>query len=136
MRGRTQRATEEAEVNMTPMLDIVFILLIFFIVTAVFVRERALNMTPPPPSSEDTPTEPQPTILIRVDADNLVFVDNRLVDIGQVRSNIERLRAENPQRAVLVQAHPDARNGLVIQIVDQARSANVKDVGLVLSDVR
>lgn len=134
MRGRARRPAEEAEVNMTPMLDIVFILLIFFIVTAVFIQERALNLTPPPPSNTEN-SEPQPTIIIRVDEDNLVFVNNRLVDIGTVRSNIERLRAETPESAVLVQAHPNARSGLVVQIVDQARTANVENVGFVLSDV-
>ncbi len=134
MRGRSRRPADEAEVNMTPMLDIVFILLIFFIVTAVFIQERALNLTPPPPSNTEN-TEPQPTIIIRVDEDNLVFVNNRLVDIGTVRSNIERLRAETPESAVLVQAHPNARSGLVVQIVDQARTANVQNVGFVLSDI-
>lgn len=135
MRGRSNRTADEAEIDMTPMLDIVFILLIFFIVTAVFVRERAINMTPPPPGPQNQESQSQPVVLIRIDADSLVFVDNKLVDIGAVRANIERLRAENPQKAVIVQAHPDARNGLVVQIVDQARSANVKDVAFVLSAV-
>ena len=132
MRGRARRAAEEADVNMTPMLDIVFILLIFFIVTAVFVQERAINLTPPPPPDPETKSEPQPTILVRIDGDNLIEVDGRKADIGTVRANIERLRAENPSRAVLVQAHPDAKSGLVVRIVDLARSANVENVGFVL----
>jgi len=135
MRGRARRAAEEADVNMTPMLDIVFILLIFFIVTAVFVQEQAINLTPPPPPDPETQTEPQPTILVRIDADNLIEVDGRRADIGTVRANIERLRAENPSRAVLVQAHPDAKSGLVVRIVDLARSANVENVGFVLDQV-
>ena len=134
MRGRKRRAADEASIDMTPMLDIVFILLIFFIVTATFIQERALDLTPPPPSNTEN-VQPQPTILIRVDADSLVYVNNRPVDIGSVRSNIERLRAETPESAVLVQAHPEAKNGLVLRVVDQARSANVRDVGFVLSDV-
>lgn len=132
MRGRARRAADEADVNMTPMLDIVFILLIFFIVTAVFVQEQAINLTPPPPSSDQNPETPQPTIRIRIDQDNLIEVNGRRADIGTVRANIERLRAENPNRAVLVQAHPEAKSGLVVRVVDQARSANVNDVGFVL----
>lgn len=136
MRGRARRAAEEADVNMTPMLDIVFILLIFFIVTAVFVQERAINLTPPPPPDPETKSQPQPTILVRIDEDNLIEVDGRKADIGTVRANIERLRAENPSRAVLVQAHPDAKSGLVVRIVDLARSANVENVGFVLDQAR
>jgi biopolymer transport protein ExbD len=135
MRGRARREAEEAEVNITPMLDIVFILLIFFIVTAVFVQERAINLTPPPPSDTDQPQDPQPTIRIRIDEDNLIEVNGRRADIGTVRANIERLRAENPNRAVLVQAHPDAKSGLVVRVVDKARSANVANVGFVLDQV-
>jgi len=135
MRGRARREAEEADVNMTPMLDIVFILLIFFIVTAVFIQERAINLTPPPPSDTNQPQDPQPTIRIRIDQDNLIEVNGRRADIGTVRANIERLRAENPNRAVLVQAHPDAKSGLVVRVVDKARSANVANVGFVLDQV-
>ncbi len=120
---RHGRAVEESEVDLTPMLDIVFILLIFFIVTATFIKERAINLTPPPPAPPDQPIEPKPTILIRISEDNLVSVNRRLADLGSVRANIERLIAETPESAVLVQAHPRAKNRIVITVVDQARSA-------------
>ena len=125
MRGRT-RKQEESEVDLTPMLDIVFILLIFFIVTATFIKENAIDLTPPPPAPPDTPVDPKPTILVRISEDSLVFVNNRVSDVGSVRANIERLIAETPESAVLVQAHPQAKNRLVITVVDQARSAGVK----------
>ena len=128
MRGRT-RKQEESEVDLTPMLDIVFILLIFFIVTATFVKENALDLTPPPPAPPDQPVDPKPTILIRLSEDSLVYVNNRISDVGSVRANIERLIAETPDSAVLVQAHPQAKTKLVIQVVDQARSAGVASVG-------
>jgi biopolymer transport protein ExbD len=124
-RGRRKYAAEEADVNMTPMLDIVFILLIFFIVTATFVKEVGLNLTPPPPPSEDQPQDPVPVIYINVDADNFIYVNGRLTDIDAVRANIERLHAENPRSAVLVAAHPRSRSGIAIRIVDQAELAEV-----------
>ncbi len=128
MRGRKRKA-EESEVDLTPMLDIVFILLIFFIVTATFIKENAIDLTPPPPAPPDQPVNPQPTVLIRNTEDSLVTVNGRLSDVGSVRAAIERRIAENPESAVLVQAHPRARNQLVIMIVDQARSAGIENVG-------
>ncbi|HBJ92034.1 MULTISPECIES: biopolymer transporter ExbD [Ponticaulis] len=128
MRGRKRKA-EESEVDLTPMLDIVFILLIFFIVTATFIKENAIDLTPPPPAPPDQPVNPQPTVLIRITEDSLVTVNGRLSDVGSVRAAIERRIAENPESAVLVQAHPRARNQLVIMIVDQARSAGIENVG-------
>lgn len=126
---RHSKPVEESDVDLTPMLDIVFILLIFFIVTATFVKERALNLTPPPPAPPDQPVDPKPTILIRISEESLVTVNGRLADIGSVRANIERLIAETPESAVLVQAHPRAKNRLVILVVDQTRSAGVQNVG-------
>ena len=128
MRGRKRKA-EESEVDLTPMLDIVFILLIFFIVTATFIKENAIDLTPPPPAPPDQPVNPRPTVLIRITEDSLVTVNGRLSDVGSVRAAIERRIAENPESAVLVQAHPRARNQLVIMIVDQARSAGIENVG-------
>ncbi|MEM7662874.1 MAG: biopolymer transporter ExbD [Pseudomonadota bacterium] len=135
MRGRRTREVEEAKVDLTPMLDVVFILLIFFIVTAVFLTEEAIPIEPPPPSNDNPPDEPVPTILIRVDADNLIYVNNRIADVSAVRANIERLRAETPNSAVIIQAHPEAKNGLIVRIRDQAASANIEKVNLLLSDV-
>ena len=131
MRGRKRKA-EESEVDLTPMLDIVFILLIFFIVTATFIKENAIDLTPPPPAPPDTPVDPKPTILVRISEDSLVSVNGRLSDVGAVRANLERLIAENPETAVLVQAHPRAKNRLVILVVDQARSAGVDNVGFTI----
>lgn len=134
MRGRKVRPVDEAKVDLTPMLDVVFILLIFFIVTAVFLQEEAINLEPPPPSN-DTPTEPVPVILILVDDENRVFVNNRPSLVESVRANIERLRAETPNSSVIIQAHPDAKNDTIIRIRDQAASANIDKVNLILSGV-
>ena len=97
--------------------------------TATFIKENAIDLTPPPPAPPDQPVNPQPTVLIRITEDSLVTVNGRLSDVGSVRAAIERRIAENPESAVLVQAHPRARNQLVIMIVDQARSAGIENVG-------
>ncbi len=134
MRGRRLRPVEEAKVDLTPMLDVVFILLIFFIVTAVFIQEQAIELEPPPPNS-NTPTEAVPVILIRVDETDLIFINERLADISAVRGRIEGLRAETPNSAVIIQAHPRATNGVIIRIRDQAALAEIDKVNVVLSDV-
>ena len=85
--------------------------------TATFIKENAIDLTPPPPAPPDQPVNPQPTVLIRITEDSLVTVNGRLSDVGSVRAAIERRIAENPESAVLVQAHPRARNQLVIMIV-------------------
>ncbi|GAB5457571.1 MAG: biopolymer transporter ExbD [Henriciella sp.] len=134
MRGRTTKPAEEANVDLTPMLDVVFILLIFFIVTSTFIQERALGIEPPPP-----PTPPQeqqkqtPAILVFVGEDNLITVNGRYTDIGGVRANMERLRAENPESALVIQAHPRAKSGTIIRIRDEAYNANMERVNVIQS---
>jgi biopolymer transport protein ExbD len=125
-----KKPAEEAEIDMTPMLDIVFIMLIFFIVTASFVKEDGLDVnkpddTPPPPEQED-----KQNILIRIDNNNGIWVDFRRVDIRSVRANIERLHAENPEGIVVIQAAPNSHAGLIVEIYDQALLANVDTVSI------
>ncbi len=135
MRGRTSRTADEANVDLTPMLDVVFILLIFFIVTSTFAREEALGLEPPPPPPPPNTIPPEtPTILIFVDESNLISVNGRPTDIGSVRANIERVRAENPESSVIIQAHPKAKSGTVVLIRDAAYNAGYRDrVNLVIS---
>jgi len=114
---------EDAEVNMTPMLDIVFIMLIFFIVTATFVKETGLDVSRPD-TEENKPTKPAKTILIQINKDNEIYIQRRIVDIRAVRANIERLRAENPKSAVLIQAEREATTGILVTVMDQARLAH------------
>ncbi|MCA8902629.1 MAG: biopolymer transporter ExbD [Hyphomonas sp.] len=135
MRGRTQRAPDEANVDLTPMLDVVFILLIFFIVTSTFAQEKALGLEPPPPPNPDAPQDQQvPAILILVDESNLITVNGRPTDIGSVRANIERVRAETPESQVIIQAHPQAKSGVIVLIRDAAYNAGYQTgVNLVLS---
>lgn len=133
MRGRSLRKPEESEVDLTPMLDVVFILLIFFIVTAVFTEEQAIALEPPPPPSDTPPPPEAQTIIIYVDSENLIRVNGRVADISSVRPNIERLKAENPDSAVIIQADRDAESGIIINIRDQAYSAQATPVNIVAS---
>lgn len=135
MRGRSKRAPDEADVDLTPMLDVVFILLIFFIVTATFAQEEALGLEPPPPPPPPNVEPPeQQAILIYIDESGLITVNGRVTDVGSVRANIERVKAENPESAVVIQAHPQARNGTIILIRDAAYNAGYTDgVNVVLS---
>jgi biopolymer transport protein ExbD len=129
MRGRKVRKSDSAEVDLTPMLDVVFILLIFFIVTSTFAREEAIGLEPPPPPSppDQVEQEPVPAILILVEESGLIYVNGRATDISSVRANIERVVAESPNSAVIIQAHPKARSGVVVQIRDEAYNAGFRD---------
>lgn len=135
MRGRGTKQAESAEIDLTPMLDVVFILLIFFIVTSTFAREEAIGLEPPPPPSPDQLDQPQvPAILIYVDESNLITVNGRLADISSVRANIERVIAETPNSSIIIQAHPKTKSGVVVKIRDEAYNAGFQDrVNIVIS---
>lgn len=137
MRGRATRQAEGADIDLTPMLDVVFILLIFFIVTSTFAREEAIGLEPPPPPTPPDQQEQRsvPAILIYVDQTNLITVNGRLADISSVRANIERVIAETPQSALIIQAHPKAKSGVIVKIRDEAYNAGFQDrVNIVISD--
>ena len=136
MRGRSHEAPEEANVDLTPMPDVVFILLIFFIVTSTFAQEKAMGLEPPPPPAppDQEQTQSVPAILIYVDESNMITVNGRNTDIGSVRANIERVRAETPESQVIIQAHPRAKSGVIVLIRDAAYNAGYQTgVNLVLS---
>ena len=124
MRKHSQ-AAEEAEVDITPMLDIVFIMLIFFIVTASFVKESGIEVNRPD-SQTSIPSE-QESILIIVKQSGEVMLQRRQIDPRAVRANVERLRAENPKAGVVIQADKAAKIGLTTQVIDSVRQAGVRD---------
>lgn len=117
-----------AEINMTPLIDMVFILLIFFIVTTSFVKETGVEVNRP---AADTAVEQErANILIAIRANDEIWIDNRQIDRRAVRANVERLHAENPEGAVIIMADQDARTGLLIEVMDQARLAGVPNVSI------
>jgi biopolymer transport protein ExbD len=125
---RLQPREEESEINMTPMLDIVFIMLIFFVVTASFLKETGVDVSRPEAST--AVRKEHGNILVGITAGDEVWIDKRRVDIRAVRANIERLRAENPEGAVVIQADKAAKTGLLVQVIDHARMAGVADVSI------
>ncbi len=125
MRRAKRQGGDQAEVNMTPMLDIVFILLIFFIVTATFLTEEGIDMRPPPPAPEDTPIEPTPPILVSVDEDNNVFVNNERTSALRVPAAVARIRAEEPGAAVVISPNDEAEHGLIVEMYDSLRADSI-----------
>jgi len=128
MRRRRQRGSEDDEVNLTPMLDVVFIMLIFFIVTASFVKEAGIDVSRPPAATAER--KERGNILVAITENDEIWVDRRQVDPRALRANIERLHAENPQGSVVIQADKSSKNGLLVQVMDAARLAGVSNVSL------
>jgi len=120
MRRRRNKTTDEAEVDMTPMLDIVFIMLIFFIVTATFLDEKGVDLTqPPPPPDDDTPTKPRPAITIYVDNQNICSVDGNQTECDRVSLSVERLLADKPGANIILRVNESARHGLLVTLKDE-----------------
>ena len=128
----SQAEEEETRIDITPMLDVVFILLIFFIVTATFIKEAGIEVSRP-----DAPTaevQEKANILIAITANDDIWINRRKVDIRQVRPNIERLHAENPQGTVVIQADNDSRNEVLVKVMDASRSAGVYTIALAANE--
>ena len=119
---------EESDVDLTPMIDIVFIMLIFFIVTASFVKEAGIEVNRP--GAVTAERKEKASILIAIAENGEIWIDKRAVDVRAVRANIERLRAENPQGGVVIQADKNSKNGLLVKVMDAARLAGVENVSL------
>jgi biopolymer transport protein ExbD len=127
---RRHHSTEEAEINITPMLDIVFIMLIFFIVTTSFVKESGVDMSRP--SNEPPKTEKlSDVVFVKIDDIGQIYIKNRLTDIRAVRANIESGLAVMPDASVVIAASRDSDAGLLVRVVDQARVAGAQKVSLV-----
>ena len=125
MRRRPNRAGEDkADVPMTPMLDLVFILLIFLIVTATFLQEQGIDMRPPP-ESENPPEESNPVILVQVDNENRVFVNQDATSALRVLAAVSRIRAEQPNSAVLIEVADEAEHGTIVSILDEMRANSI-----------
>jgi len=122
------KADEETEINMTPMLDVVFILLIFFIVTASFVKEAGIDVNRP--SAKTAVKKEKANILVAISENGEVWVDRRQVDVRAVRANIERLHAENPQGSVVIQADKKSTTEILIKVMDSAYQAGVENVSI------
>ncbi|MFQ5535089.1 MAG: ExbD/TolR family protein [Sphingomonadales bacterium] len=128
MRKRVKSGVDEADIDLTPMLDIVFIMLIFFIVTASFVREKGLDVVKPPDTN--VKQQKQKSILVRIEESGQIWMGTRIVDARAVRANIERLHAERPEASVVIQAAKKAKSGILVGVMDASRQAGVYNVSL------
>jgi biopolymer transport protein ExbD len=128
MRRQKRRDDEESDINLTPMLDVTFIMLIFFIVTSSFVKEAGIDVNKPAAATAEL--KERGNILVAITETGQIWIDKRPVDVRAVRANIERLHAENPQGGVVIQADENSKNGLLVKVMDAAREAGVHDVSM------
>jgi len=121
---------EENEINLTPMLDVVFIMLIFFIVTASFLRESGLEVNRPEQDQPQVLQDEEGAILVIIDQTDDIWIDNRIIDPRAVRANIERLHAEDPDRPVVIQTARASRAETLVIVMDASRQASVFDISI------
>jgi biopolymer transport protein ExbD len=110
------------------MLDIVFIMLIFFIVTTTFIKETGVEVNRP--NASTAVADEKGNILIAISENNEIWIDKRMIDIRAVRANVERLKAENPEGSVIIQADENSKTGLLVETMDQVRLAGVQNVSI------
>ena len=126
--GGIGQQEDEGEINITPMLDVVFIMLIFFIVTATFVKEPGIDINKPKAST--AMSQPQANILIAISPTNDIHINRKKVAPEQVRTTIERLRAENPQGTAVIQADQDSSYKVTKVVMEAAKQAGVTTIAL------
>ncbi len=126
--ARRHASTEEAEINITPMLDIVFIMLIFFIVTTSFTKETGAVITKP--IAEQAVALRNGTILIGVKSNDDIWMSKRLIELREVRSMVEQAKAENPKGSVVIVADKNSRIGTVTLVMDQVKLAGVEGIAI------
>jgi len=123
-----QAEEEETEINLTPMLDVVFIMLIFFIVTASFIKEAGIEVRRP--EAPEAISKPKANILVAISANNEIWIDRKNIDQRAVQTAFERLLAENPEGSVVIQADKEAYTETVIAVADAARQAKISRVSI------
>ena len=136
MRLRThlgnQHSGDDTGIDLAPMLDFVMNLLIFFIITAVFVKE--IGITVSRPNSANAEKKEAGSIVVAIRPDGEIIIDSRVVDIRAVRANIERLHAQRPEDAVVVAADKGAHTGVLVNVIDQVRQGGVQNVSIAASE--
>ncbi|MDG3084905.1 biopolymer transporter ExbD [Vibrio hannami] len=126
--GNRRKNREEAQIDMTSMLDIVFIMLIFFIVTSSFVNESGVEVNRP--KAANSVNQKQATIFIAITAQNEIYIDKRVVDKERVQATLEHLVTEQPDASVVIQADEFAFNGAVVSVMDSAKGAGIANIAL------
>ena len=119
---------DEAEINITPMLDVVFIMLIFFIVTTTFVKETGVDISRP--SSSQAKQVKKGNILVAIKEDGVIWINKQEVDLRAVRSRVEKMHAENPEASAVIIADRGSRTGDLVEVMDQIKSAGVESISI------
>ncbi len=126
--SHTEQETTAASINLTPLIDLVFILLIFFLVTASFTKEAGIDVNRP--TAQTSVRQERGNLVIAISKNEEIWIDNHLVDLRSIRAHIERLLAQNPEGTVIVMADKDTRTGATIDVLDQVRLAGVSNVAI------
>jgi biopolymer transport protein ExbD len=127
---RKHHADDEAEINITPMLDIVFIMLIFFIVTTSFVKEKGLEVYRPSKSPPKEIKKNKGPIVVKIDGNGNIILKGRMLERKAVQANLEREKAEKPDSPLIIAAHPDAETDALVTILDAADAVGVASVSV------
>ena len=127
---RRHRGEDEAEINITPMLDIVFIMLIFFIVTTSFVKEQGLEVSRPSNSPPKQVEQKKGPIVVKIDGSSNITLKGRMLEPKAVQANLEREKAEKPDSSLIVAAHPDAETESLVIVLDAAKAVNIASVSV------
>ena len=131
---RRHKADEEAEINITPMLDIVFIMLIFFIVTTSFVKEKGLEVSRPSNTPPKELKQKKGPIVVKIDGSSNIRVQGRLIEPKAVQANLERQKAEKPDSPLIVAAHPDAETDALVAVLNAAKAVAIDSVSVATSE--
>ena len=126
--GRRQHKAEEAQVDLTPMLDIVFIMLIFFIVTSSFTKESGIEVNRP--KASNAVSKKEASVFVAVTADNTIFIDKRQVDVERIQSTLQGLDIDLKSASLVIQADNLAYNGSVVRVMDAAKGAGITKIAL------
>jgi biopolymer transport protein ExbD len=126
--SRLSRGDDESDINLTPMLDVVFIMLIFFIVTATFIKQAGIDVSRP--DALTSVKKPTVAVLVAIHENGDIWIDKKRVDVGAVRAHIERLHAENPKGGLVVQADKNSTTEKVLAVLAAARAAGMTEVAI------
>jgi biopolymer transport protein ExbD len=125
---RRHAAKDEPEINITPMLDIVFIMLIFFIVTTTFVRETGVEVDKP--TAITSQPRPQGNVLIGIDSNDDIWMNGSMIELSDVRTLVSRARSENPEGSVILISDKGSRTGMLVEVMDQVQAAGVNRMAI------
>lgn len=133
---RRRHLEDEAEINITPMLDIVFIMLIFFIVTTSFVKEQGLEVSRPSNTPPREVKQDKGPIVVKIDSSSLISIKGRVLEPGAIEANLEREKAEKPSSPLIIAAHPDGDTEALVTILDAAKAVGLESVSVATASTK